>query len=422
MRFCIIVISFIVSLSSYANAVTLTKILEEANQYTVKIQNSIEKPYVEDGYAGRGTGFLVDKANGLILTNAHVSGSSPAINEINFKNRKPVSAKQVYIDPELDLAIIKVDPSLIPKNAKEAHLECSGNYQQGEDVVAFGHPYSKDFTLTRGIISSIRYEKLAMFESIQTDAPINPGNSGGPLINISTGKIIGISSFGLKNTQGLNFALPSHHICTILKLFQEGKDPSPLNFNVLFASNDNLGSYLKVSMILSKKNILKPGDIIIKANGVVVKNPTALVTATRGNNVVKLEVVREGKIKKLSTTLQPKGSLTKRVGIVVSDALIANKFTATYSGVSEEVYNPNHNLVVQSVEAGIAKGVLKERDIIISIDGKMIADVIELEKYLKDKKSVELILRSVSNFNNKSIFYDRFETLKIEDVQLLKFN
>ena len=52
----------------------------------------------------------------------------------------------------------------------------------------------------------------------------------------------------------------------------------------------------------------------------------------------------------------------------------------------------------------------------------MIADVIELEKYLKDKKSVELILRSVSNFNNKSIFYDRFETLKIEDVQLLKFN
>ena len=43
-------------------------------------------------------------------------------------------------------------------------------------------------------------------------------------------------------------------------------------------------------------------------------------------------------------------------------------------------------------------------------------------EYLKDKKSVELILRSVSNFNNKSIFYDRFETLKIEDVQLLKFN
>ena len=122
MRFCIIVISFVVSLISYANAVTLTKILEEANQYTVKIQNSIEKPYVEDGYAGRGTGFLVDKVNGLILTNAHVSGSSPAINEINFKNRKPVSAKQVYIDPELDLAIIKVDPSLIPKNAKEAHL------------------------------------------------------------------------------------------------------------------------------------------------------------------------------------------------------------------------------------------------------------------------------------------------------------
>ena len=418
--FYITLISCFITVSS-ASAVTLTKILEDANQYTVKIQNSIERPFVEDSYSGRGTGFLVDKAKGLILTNAHVSGSSPAINEINFKNRRRIAAKQVYIDPELDLAIIQVDPLLIPKQAKEAQLECSLEPQQGEDVVAFGHPYSKDFTLTRGIISSIRYEKLAMFEAIQTDAPINPGNSGGPLININTGKIIGISSFGLRNSQGLNFAIPSQHACTVLKLFQEGKDPSPLNYNVLFASNDNLGSYLKVSTILSKKNVLKPGDVILKANGKTVKNPTDLATITRGSTKVELELFRNDKVTTVKTTLKPKGSLTNRVGIIVSDALIGNKFTSTYSGVSETVYNPEQLLVVQTVEAGIAKGVLKEGDIILSVDGKNISDVFELEKYLKDKKSIELILRSASNFDRKSIFYDRFETLKVEEVQILKF-
>jgi len=142
---------------------------------------------------------------------------------------------------------------------------------------------------------------------------------------------------------------------------------------------------------------------------------------TRGTNKVKLEIIRDDKIVQLTTTLQSKGSLTNRVGIIVSDALIGNKYTSTYSGVSEEVYNPEHLLVVQTVEAGIAKGILRDGDIILSVDGKNISNVYELEKYLKDKKSVELILRSASNFDRKNVFFDRFETLKVEEVQILKF-
>ncbi len=78
-----------------AFAVSLESILEKANLYTVVINNSIEKPFIEDKYGGSGTGFLVDKKKGLIVTNSHVSGHSPAFNEINFKNQEPISAKQV---------------------------------------------------------------------------------------------------------------------------------------------------------------------------------------------------------------------------------------------------------------------------------------------------------------------------------------
>ena len=57
-------------------AVSLESILEKANLYTVVINNSIEKPFIEDEYGGSGTGFLVDKKKGLIITNSHVSGHS----------------------------------------------------------------------------------------------------------------------------------------------------------------------------------------------------------------------------------------------------------------------------------------------------------------------------------------------------------
>lgn len=411
---------FVLSINS-VSAATLIEILEKANRYTVKIENSIEKPFMGDGYGGSGTGFLVNKEKGLIVTNAHVSGQSPAINRINFKNENPISAKQVYIDKELDFTILSINPELIPKDAVEAELECKLTYSQGDNTVAFGHPYSKDFTITRGIISGIRYEKLASFESIQTDTPINPGNSGGPLISIKTGKIIGMSSFGLDGSEGLNFAIPSIHLCKIIELYEQGKDPSPLDFEVLFASNDNLNQHLKISTLLNKKSKLKVGDTIIKANGKDVTNPTQLSSETRGLTSVKLDIIRDGKKLSLNLKPKPKGSYTNRKGLVVSNALIENKFSSSYSGVSEKVYNSENFLVVQSVEAGLASGILDTRDIIIKVDGRTIKAVDALNDYLQGKKQVELILRRVSKFGKRVVFFDRYETLEIGEIEYLKF-
>jgi S1-C subfamily serine protease len=142
------IIIFILALTSSVYANELERILDQANKYTVKICNSTDTPFIEDSYnPSSGSGFLIDKANGIIVTNAHVASYSPALNRVNFKHSNPVQSKQIYIDTDIDLAILKIDPVSIPKDAVEAKLHCKNDYKQGQSVVAFGHPAGKDFTL-----------------------------------------------------------------------------------------------------------------------------------------------------------------------------------------------------------------------------------------------------------------------------------
>ena len=401
----------------------LEKILNDANKYTVKIYNSTDTPFIEDNYSpSSGSGFLIDKANGLIVTNAHVASYSPSLNRVNFKYSDPIKSKQVYIDPEIDLAFLKIDPKDIPKTAIEAKLQCKNDYKQGSGVVAFGHPAGKDFTITRGIISAIRYE-TDFFEAIQTDAAINRGNSGGPLINISTGEIIGISSFGVEDNQGLNFALPSYSVCKIIELFKNKKDPSPLDLKVIFSNNKEQGKFLKISEIIkSENNPLRVGDEIIEIDGKKVENPTQLSNETRGKTNITLKLIRENKTIELKLSPKPKGSVTERVGLIFSNVIIGDKGTSTSLDINQRMNNPQGNLVVQNLRSGPASGKLRKFDVIQYIDGKEFKTIQSLHDYLKDKKEIEIFFRRPSlNEERKINFTDYFDKIEVKDIKILKF-
>lgn len=401
----------------------LEKILNDANKYTVKINNSTDTPFIEDTYSpSSGSGFLIDKTLGLIVTNAHVSSYSPSLNRINFKYSDPIKSKQVYIDPEIDLAILKIDPKDIPKTAIEAKLQCKNDYKEGSGVVAFGHPAGKDFTITRGIISAIRYE-TDFFEAIQTDAAINRGNSGGPLINISTGEIIGISSFGSEENQGLNFALPSYSVCKVIELFKNKKDPSPLDLKVIFSNNKEQGKFLKISEILkSENNLLKVGDEIIEVDGKKVENPTQLSNETRGKTNITLKLIRENKTIELKLSPKPKGSVTERVGLIFSNIIIGNKGSSTSLDINQRMNNPQDNLVVQNLRSGPGSGKLRKFDVIQYIDGKEFKTIQSLHDYLKDKKEIEIFFRRPSLTEERKINNtDYFDKIEVKDTKLLKF-
>jgi len=419
----ILTIIFFLVFQNITNANELQKILSDANKYTVKISHSTNTPFIEDNYnASFGSGILIDKTNGIIITNAHVSSYSPSINRVNFKFSDPIQSKQIYIDPEIDLAFLQVDPKSIPKEAIEAKLQCKNDYKQGQNVVAFGHPNGKDFTITRGIISAIRYE-TDFFESIQTDAAINGGNSGGALIDISSGLVVGINSFGATDAEGLNFALPSYIACKVLELYKNKKDPSPLDFQVFFSNNKEQGKFLRISEVLNKQSLLKVGDEILEVDNKKVENPTQLSNEARGKSNITLKILRDNKQQEIKLQLKSRGSVTERVGLIFSNIVIGDKSSSTSGAINQKMNNPDTNLVVQNLRSGPGSGKLRKFDVINYVDGKEFKTVQSLHDYLKDKKEIEVFFRRPSlNEERKIVFTDFHDKIEVIDVKLLKFN
>ena len=81
-------------------------------------------------------------------------------------------------------------------------------------MVAIGYALGLpgEATVTRGIVSAVRYDSAYRSDVIQTDTAINPGNSGGPMLSLS-GEILGINTFRYDESQsgrpaeGLGFAI-----------------------------------------------------------------------------------------------------------------------------------------------------------------------------------------------------------------------
>lgn len=156
---------------------------------------------------GQGTGFVLNE-NGLIITNKHVVGYNSFVQIRN--NEEDIRYGQVVAaNPYIDLAIVYSEGTFDNK----LKLADSSDVRLGESVVAVGHPYGYDYTISQGIVSSIgRKDVNPSFKDIgffQLDMGINPGNSGGPVIRRTNGEVIGMVTMGVLNADNIGFAVPS---------------------------------------------------------------------------------------------------------------------------------------------------------------------------------------------------------------------
>lgn len=152
-----------------------------------------------------GSGFVVDSARGLVVTNHHVVANARAI-AVGIGDRQ-VEAELLGSDPRTDIAVLRIPT----RGLKSLPLGESEQTRVGDYVVAIGNPFEVGQTVTAGIVSALRSPSGGGPRYVQTDAPINPGNSGGPLINMR-GEVIGVNSAIIApggGNVGIGLAVPS---------------------------------------------------------------------------------------------------------------------------------------------------------------------------------------------------------------------
>ncbi|HEU5467999.1 MAG TPA: trypsin-like peptidase domain-containing protein [Steroidobacteraceae bacterium] len=154
-----------------------------------------------------GSGIIWD-VQGHVVTNYHVIAQATQI-KVALKSGKSGQATIVGVDPDTDLAVLKIDLGTLPIMPKGR----SDRLRVGEPVLAIGNPLGLGQTVTQGIVSATGRGQLGVstFENfIQTDAAINFGNSGGALVD-ARGDMIGLNSViagRQAGIEGIGFAIP----------------------------------------------------------------------------------------------------------------------------------------------------------------------------------------------------------------------
>jgi len=182
---------------------TTAQIAKTVSPTVVVIQGKADSGDVQ------GSGFILSK-DGQIATNLHVIRDLSVANVQLSDGELFDSVSVLATDEKRDLAIIKIAGLNLPA----VELGNSDTLTVGEPVIVVGSPVGLQGTVTAGILSSVRQLSEGV-KVIQTDAAVNPGNSGGPLVN-GRGQAIGVVSFKLHATEGLNFAYPINYIRDLL--------------------------------------------------------------------------------------------------------------------------------------------------------------------------------------------------------------
>jgi serine protease Do len=171
-----------------------------------------------------GSGVIIDKDHGYIVTNYHVVRDSDEI-IVRLSHGTDLPARLVGADPKSDLAVLQIKADL----KVAASWGDSDKLDPGDWVLAMGSPFAIDRTVTAGIVSATERDDIQIneYESfIQTDAAINPGNSGGPLVDL-TGKVVGINTAIISQSggyEGIGLAIPSSMARKVAEsLIRDGK-------------------------------------------------------------------------------------------------------------------------------------------------------------------------------------------------------
>lgn len=368
-------------------------------------------PHNHGAMHAQGSGFLIS-ADGIVLTNAHVVDGAKEVT-VKLSDHREFKAKVLGADRSSDIAVLKIDAHDLPT----VQIGDSDKLGVGDYVLAIGEPFGLEETATAGIVSakarSLPGDGYVPF--IQTDAAVNPGNSGGPLFD-ANGAVVGINAQIYSNSggyQGVSFAIPINLAVQIEgQIVKTGKvvharlgvevqtlDQALANSFGLKVPNGALVAKITPDSAAAQAG-LQVGDVIQKFNGDPIIDAgqlSARVGSAAPGDKATLEIWRDGKALTLSASIgsvmpplaaangSAGGSSQARLGLALRPL---NQDERQQAGISG-------GLIVEDAQGPAAEAGIQPGDIVLSVDGTAVQNIIQLRKMVQahDKQIALLIQR-----------------------------
>jgi serine protease Do len=296
----------------------LTRLAEQLKPALVQIrvQRPTEEPDSEDApRRALGSGFVIHPS-GYLVTNAHVVDRSTSV-QVRLASGRRLTGTVIGRDRRVDLALLKVDA---PEPLPVLPLGDSERLSVGELVLALGHPFGLEQTVSLGIVSrkgAPLQSSAPGFDFIQTDAAVNPGNSGGPLVDMS-GQVVGVNTMAARNGS-IGFAIPINLIKALLpQLLAKGSvEWGWLGVRIDEITEENVRDYgldaprgVGIEGVLPGQPAARAGirakDVILQVDGQAIGSPRELqrvISTTPVGTAVRVSLWRDGQPQELTVTV-----------------------------------------------------------------------------------------------------------------------
>ena len=414
-------ISLVSLLAATARAEIPARTIEQAKACVVSIERQTTLA-INGEKAGRAkaTGFIADLADGIIATNRHVTGTSPAKYKVIFRDGSTAAARLFYYDPFNDFAFLKFSTDTARSGLAEASFAPEGGLAEGSEVFMIGNNEGYEYSVKTGKVINLAVQKgLRHTLALQTSFDRTGGASGSPIFN-SRGRVAGIHSQGSETS---SFEVPAAYIKDALYMLKAGVlprrgDPGVKLAPVLMSDAvRNLGlNALTPARILAARpgtkralqvekalpGPLAPGDIVVAVNGVVIGEDSYLFDKLmdgKAGGEAEIEVSRNGSTE------------TLRVPVAEAHAAKVLRFVSFSGGIftpytaGAKLETGENSFGVLMVQADKGSPFYRSGGgpvLFIEVNGEKVKDLEAFEKAvsgIKDKAVINFISMNLGSVN-----------------------
>ena len=400
------------------------------------------------------TGFVVDAERGIIATNRHVTGSSPAYVKINFHDGSFTEARILYYDPTHDFGFYQIDPAEVDFELQAVELGEWGALALGDELLLIGNNEKEEYTIKFGRITNLNVNKGDRHSSyIHTTFDRTGGSSGSPVWN-TAGQVIAIHARG---TDTSSFELPIDYLYDALELIrnsvpiQRGEIGVDLelvsigeaikHFNFPAELRKEIGpskagtpKVIQIESIVPRTTgeaDLRASDIIYRINNEIIKDDLYTFDAVLNQNVgksVNLDIYRNGE--NLSIDIPVEDLEAKKVtrfvrfgGAILHD--ITPQLRRILFLEADGVYLPHAERGSSFSRVGVQERNGNSKIVILDINGKQIRnldDFIEACKSITDGQHTYVVVRDFNLFDSSPTPKSLTVNLKFGPLQQFEWN